>query len=72
MWRTLGEFVAGFKNLHLKALVENFMSDPEIASAYRTAPAAKTLHHAYIGGLLDHVVSLCKLCDLAGPQLPAG
>ncbi len=70
LWRTLGEFVAGFKNPHLKALVENFMSDPEIAHAYRNAPAAKTLHHAYIGGLLDHVVSLCKLCDLACRNYP--
>jgi 3'-5' exoribonuclease len=70
LWRTLGEFVAGFKNPHLKALLENFMSDPEIASAYRQAPAAKTLHHAYIGGLLDHVVSLCKLSDLACRNYP--
>jgi 3'-5' exoribonuclease len=70
LWRSLREFVAGFKNPHLKALVENFMSDPEIAAAYRHAPAAKTLHHAYIGGLLDHVVSLCKLCDLACRNYP--
>jgi 3'-5' exoribonuclease len=70
LWATLGEFVASFKNLHLKALVEAFMSDPEIAHAYRTAPAAKTLHHAYIGGLLDHVVSLCKLCDLTCRNYP--
>jgi 3'-5' exoribonuclease len=70
LWRTLGEFVAGFKNEHLKALIENFMRDPEIAQAYRTAPAAKTLHHAYVGGLLDHVVSLCKLCDLACRNYP--
>ena len=41
----------------------------EIATAYKNAPAAKTLHHAYIGGLLDHVVSLCKLCDLAAATI---
>ena len=70
LWRTLGDFVVGFKNPHLKALVEDFMSDPEIAGAYRNAPAAKTLHHAYIGGLLDHVVSLFKLCDLASRNYP--
>ncbi len=70
LWRTLGEFVAGFQNPHLKALVEAFMNDPELAQAYKTAPAAKTLHHAYIGGLLDHVVSLFKLCDLACRNYP--
>src|SRR5450755_4024444 len=64
LWRTLAGYVASFKDPHLKALVESFMADPEIAEAYRNAPAAKTLHHAYIGGLLDHVVSLCRSCDL--------
>jgi 3'-5' exoribonuclease len=46
------------------------MSDPEIAAAYRNAPAAKTLHHAYIGGLLDHVVSLFRSCDLLSRNYP--
>ncbi len=64
LWADLGGFVASFQNAHLKALVEAFMSDPKIAEAYRNAPAAKTLHHAFIGGLLEHVVSLCRSCDL--------
>jgi 3'-5' exoribonuclease len=64
LWRTLTDFVATFQNPHLKALVQAFMADPQIAAAYRNAPAAKTLHHAYIGGLLDHVVSLFRSCDL--------
>jgi 3'-5' exoribonuclease len=64
LWQTLTDFVSSFQNPHLKALVRSFMSDPEIAAAYRNAPAAKTLHHAYIGGLLDHVVSLFRSCDL--------
>jgi 3'-5' exoribonuclease len=46
------------------------MADPEIAAAYRNAPAAKTLHHAYIGGLLDHVVSLFRSCDLMCQNYP--
>ena len=70
LWRDLGAFVATLQNPHLKALIEAFMSDPEIAPAYKTAPAAKTLHHAYIGGLLDHVVSLFRLCDLAARNYP--
>jgi 3'-5' exoribonuclease len=70
LWQTLAEFVASFQNLHLKGLVRAFMSDPEIAAAYRNAPAAKTLHHAYIGGLLDHVVSLFRSCDLVCRNYP--
>src|SRR5246500_2256806 len=70
LWQTLAGFVGTFKDPHLKALVEAFMADPEIAEAYRNAPAAKTLHHAFIGGLLDHVVSLFRSCDLICRNYP--
>jgi 3'-5' exoribonuclease len=70
LWQTLADYVASFQNPHLKSLVQAFMSDPEIAAAYRNAPAAKTLHHAYIGGLLDHVVSLFRSCDLVSRNYP--
>ena len=70
LWRTVGEYIASFQNDYLKALLEAFMGDPQIAEAYRQAPAAKSLHHAFIGGLLDHVVSLMKLCDTVAPLYP--
>ena len=64
LWQTLRDFVESFQNEHLKALLRAFMADPEIESRYKNAPAAKTLHHAFVGGLLDHVVSLFRSCDL--------
>ena len=70
LWQTLTNFVASIGNPFLKSLVQAFMADPEIAAAYRNAPAAKTLHHAYIGGLLDHVVSLFRSCDLICRNYP--
>jgi 3'-5' exoribonuclease len=70
LWQTLTDFVSSFQNPYLKSLVRAFMTDPEIAAAYRNAPAAKTLHHAYIGGLLDHVVSLFRSCDLVCRNYP--
>lgn len=70
LWQTLADFVASMQNPHLRNLIQGFMADPEIAQAYRNAPAAKTLHHAYIGGLLDHVVSLCRSCDLVCRNYP--
>jgi 3'-5' exoribonuclease len=70
LWQSLTNFVGTFQNPHLQALVRAFMADPEIAAAYRNAPAAKTLHHAYIGGLLDHVVSLFRSCDLICRNYP--
>ena len=70
LWQTLLDFVASFQNPYLRSLLQAFMADPEIADAYRNAPAAKTLHHAYIGGLLDHVVSLFRSCDLICQNYP--
>jgi 3'-5' exoribonuclease len=70
LWAKVGEFVDSFSNPHLKALIKAFMADPEIEKAYKQAPAAKTLHHAFIGGLLDHVVSLFTACDLVLRNYP--
>jgi 3'-5' exoribonuclease len=70
LWRTVGEFVESFQNPWLKRLVQDFMADEAIAAAYKSAPAAKTLHHAFVGGLLDHVVSLFTVCDLAARNYP--
>src|SRR5271165_428981 len=70
LWRTLGAFVESMENPWLKRLVKDFMADEAIATAYKNAPAAKTLHHAYVGGLLDHVVSLFTMCDLAARNYP--
>jgi len=49
------------KNPWLKKLVIKILSDPQIAECYKRAPAAKVMHHAYLGGLLEHVVGLCGL-----------
>jgi 3'-5' exoribonuclease len=70
LWQTLAVYVVSFQNPYLRSLLQAFMADPEIAAAYRNAPAAKTLHHAYIGGLLDHVVSLFRSCELICQNYP--
>ena len=70
LWKTLGDFVESFQNPWLKQLVQAFMADEMLAAAYKCAPAAKTLHHAFVGGLLDHVVSLFTVCDLAVRNYP--
>lgn len=70
MWTELQAWVAGFTDPHLKMLLEAFLSDAEIAAALRQAPAAKALHHAWIGGLLEHVLSLMGVCDLVARHYP--
>ncbi len=70
LWKTVGDYVDSFQNAWLKSLLHEFMSDEALVTAYKNAPAAKTLHHAFIGGLLDHVVSLFTMCDLASRNYP--
>jgi 3'-5' exoribonuclease len=61
MFAELREIVAGISTPHLRALLTAFLDDETIALPYRTAPAAKTVHHAFLGGLIEHVLSLCRL-----------
>ena len=65
LWAELNGYVESFTDPHLKALLRAFLDDADIAAALRSAPAAKSMHHAWIGGLLEHVVSLLGICDLA-------
>jgi 3'-5' exoribonuclease len=61
MFAELQTWIGGVGNPHLKALLDAIFADPAVAVAYRTAPAAKTVHHGWIGGLIEHVLSLCTL-----------
>ena len=53
--------VAGMKNPALRKLLNDILDDPAIAARFKRAPAAMTMHHAFIGGLLEHVHSLIGL-----------
>lgn len=70
MWAELRGYVSQFTNPDLKRLVFAFLDDESIASAYRSAPAAKRLHHAWLGGLLEHVVTLVRVCLATAPFYP--
>jgi 3'-5' exoribonuclease len=70
LWRQLLGFVDSIANADLKLLLSTMLAEPALAEAYREAPAAKQLHHAWLGGLLEHVVSLCTLADRVAPHYP--
>jgi 3'-5' exoribonuclease len=70
LWRKLLGFVESFTDSHLKQLLNTLLADSGLAQAYREAPAAKQLHHAWLGGLLEHVVSLLTLADRVAPHYP--
>ncbi len=70
MWRELRETVARIANPHLKALLDALLDDEDVSRRYRLAPAAKQIHHAYLGGLIEHVLSLARLARLTADHYP--
>jgi 3'-5' exoribonuclease len=65
LYTRLREHVAAIKNPYLSRLASGVIEDPAISPRLKRAPAAKIMHHAFVGGLLEHIVSLCDLCRLA-------
>jgi 3'-5' exoribonuclease len=65
MFAELRGIIANLGNPHLRGLLEAVFKDGRLAALYKIAPAAKNIHHACRGGLLEHVLSLCTLCRLA-------
>lgn len=61
MLEELQGILRGIKNPHLLALAEAFFADEDLMSLLRHAPGAKTIHHPYLSGLLEHTLSLLKL-----------
>src|SRR6185312_11900864 len=70
MFAELRGRITAMANPHLRELLNAVFDDPMIAERYRRAPAAKTLHHACLGGLLEHVTSLCRLAELVTQNYP--
>jgi 3'-5' exoribonuclease len=70
MFKQLLAFAGEIKNPWLKKLVAAIFSDPKIVARFKRAPAAKTMHHAYLGGLLEHVVGLCGLAKQMAAHYP--
>jgi 3'-5' exoribonuclease len=70
MWKRLLEILAGIKHPQLAALVKEFLADAQLMELFRKAPAASAMHHAYIGGLLEHTVSVLELALRIVPHYP--
>ena len=58
------------ENEHLKNLADRYFEDGNLMGKFCQAPAAMTLHHAYLGGLLEHTLSLLRLADKILPLYP--
>jgi len=63
MFERLLKITGSIKTAYLKQLIQEFLNDEEFVREFKIAPAAKKMHHAYIGGLLEHTLSMASLAD---------
>ena len=72
LWKSLCAFADSVKNPYLHTLLQNiFIKDEALAKRFKENSAAKSVHHGFIGGLLEHTVSVTSLCDFYSAQYPA-
>ncbi|MEK6799433.1 MAG: HD domain-containing protein [Planctomycetota bacterium] len=70
MWKRVVDILRGIKDAPLKSLLREFIEDQPLIERFRRAPAAAALHHAYIGGLLEHTLSVLELALVVVPRYP--
>ncbi|HWG43970.1 MAG TPA: HD domain-containing protein [Gemmataceae bacterium] len=70
LYERLGILLRKMDNPHLRALAECFLMDQEFMEGFCKAPAGIRNHHAYLGGLLEHVVTLMESADRIAPLYP--
>jgi 3'-5' exoribonuclease len=70
MWSEVLEILRDVKDKHLRLLLKKFMEDTELVTAFKKAPAAMQLHHAFLGGLLEHTLGVMRAAKAVLPQFP--
>ena len=71
MMRELTGYIRRIQQPHLKALLESFfVNDAAFIKSFKEHSAAKSVHHGFVGGLLEHTLSVTKLCDFYCTRYP--
>ena len=71
MTEELLKFIGSIKNPYLHGVLEAFfVKDPDFLKAFQQSSAAKTIHHGFVGGLLQHTLAVTRLCDYYCTQYP--
>lgn len=71
LYQELTGYIKSIKNEYLRTLAENyFIADKAAAKAFANHSAAKTVHHGFIGGLLEHTVGVTRMCDYIARNYP--
>jgi len=63
--------IDSLEDVYIKQLLQAFVDDPALWQLFKMAPAAKSMHHAYIGGLLEHTLGLLRLAESVASHYPA-
>ncbi|MCJ7684725.1 MAG: HD domain-containing protein [Desulfobacteraceae bacterium] len=70
MMRSLRQILRGVQDNNLKGLVDSFLGDRKFVARFKKAPAAKSFHHSYLGGLLEHTLSVCQMAVQVAAHYP--
>lgn len=71
MYKELMGVIAGIRNPYLKKLAESyFVEDQAFIKAFKLHSAAKSVHHGFVGGLLEHTLSVAKMCGYFAGAYP--
>jgi 3'-5' exoribonuclease len=70
MMNSLREVLKDVKDAHLGPLNDRFLADRHFVSMFKRAPAAKNFHHSYLGGLLEHTLSVCQMAAQVADHYP--
>jgi 3'-5' exoribonuclease len=69
-WSELLEILRSVRDKHLRLLIRKFVEDPAIVAAFKKSPAAMQMHHAYVGGLLEHTLGIARAAKALLPLYP--
>ena len=70
MMHELEKIIEGISNPSLKALLDSFFGDKTFLTAFINHSAAKSIHHGFVGGLLQHTLAVTKICRFIGSAYP--
>nr|MCR5102486.1 HD domain-containing protein [Butyrivibrio sp.] len=72
MYKELLSLINSVNNKYLKRLLEMFfVEDAQFIERFKKSSAAKSVHHGFVGGLLEHTLSVSKMCDYFSTTYPA-
>ncbi len=70
MWEKVKVLLRAIKDADLLHLMKSFVEDADSVAMFKRAPAAMSMHHAYLGGLLEHTLNLLEIAQLVIPRYP--